>query len=646
MRTAGFDKTYDGPTGRIGKLVFRRASDGWFVTDDGVEGGVHLDGCRVQQLPLFRGRPVDVEVGSPGTPRCNRVRLEVVAGTTRELKRADVVSLPVDRQEAVSLVVDGVEVHTDDDRRLLHRTTFALPVGTLTAVIGPSGAGKSTLLRALTGQRACSSGRVEWRGCDLHADPGLLRSQVGLVPQEEILHPQLTVRDSLTYAARLRLPPSSTEAERATAVRTVIARMGLDQRADVRIENLSGGQRKRVSIATELLTAPPLLFLDEPTSGLDPGRERAVLEQLRGLADEGRVVVVATHSVMGLDACDTVVAMARGGTVAYVGPPAGLLEHFGAHDYPDLFDLLETGKVAPGAGALPRRTRAAVRPPMVESPSAAVHLRTLVRRNLAVMVSDRMHVAMLVALPLLLALLTRVVQGEAGLSMHAARMPDGQIDGGEAGQRLTILIVAAALLGVAMTVRELVGERPVFRREYAVGLSPGVYHLSKVLVFAPVCFLQGAVVTWLALVGLPGPDRGGVHGWGWWEIAVPVGLVAVAMALVGLLVSALVRSAEQAMPALVAVVMTQLVLSSALVHLAGRAGLNELSWIAPARWGYAAAASSAHLEAAKKGVPGEVLDPLFTHSIHQWNLDLAVLVGLAVLALLAGRRAIRRSVAG
>ena len=553
---------------------------------------------------------------------------------------------PVRRATQRRLVADGLSTVTPDYVRLLDRVSLELASGTLTAIIGPSGAGKSTLLNALTGLVPAGRGRVLWDGHDLYRHYDELRFQIGLVPQEEILHPQLTVRDGLRYSARLRLPPDTSRAEQERRVDQVIERLGLTGQRDLRIgRQLSGGQRKRVSIATELLTAPPLLFLDEPTSGLDPGLDRSVMEQLRRLADDDRVVVVVTHSVLALDLCDQVVVLGKGGRAAYVGPPAAVLDHFACADYPELFRSLDryvprrrSAGVA-DSGTLPAVPRAVVPP---QRPSRRRQLGTLVARNVAVAGADRTLMAMLVLLPLALAGLSRVVQGGAGLSLRAAR--DGRVfDGAEVGQRLTILVLAAALMGAAMTIRELVKERAILRREYAVGLSPGLYLLSKVVVLGGACFVQGVALTWLALLGLPGPDRDGVHGWGWWEVALPVGALAAAMAVVGLLASALLRSTDHAMPLLVALVMSQLVLSGAIVGVAGRPFLEQVAWLAPARWAHAAAAASVHLGRTQRGVADAVRDPLQAYDAGQWDTDVAVIVALAVVALVAAILAVRRS---
>ncbi|WP_188113435.1 FHA domain-containing protein [Nocardioides humilatus] len=520
-----------------------------------------------------------------------------------------------------TLYADGLTTVLPGGKQLLQNASFQLKPSSLTAVIGPSGAGKSTLLRALTGLRPATHGRVIWQGHDLYANYDQLRFQIGLVPQQDIQHPQLKVRQALRFAAQLRLPPDTTRQEQEARVLQVAEQLQLTSRLDNRIgTQLSGGQKKRVSIATELLTAPPLLFLDEPTSGLDPGLDLEVMKQLRMLADGGRVVMVVTHSVLALDVCDNVMVLAPGGRIAYFGPPSGVLAHFRRPSYPEVFDLLDDPNLwsqipapqAPAAttGAMPAAT-AAVPPPPRQSPGR--QLSTLVRRNTAVVVSDRLLLGMLLLLPLVLGGLSRLVPGGFGLSLDESLICPGRTESigdgkcsamqggvpvgdvinmvfqqGEARQRLIVLLVSACLMGTAISIRELVGERPIFRREYAVGLSPSVYFLSKVLVLGSAAFFQGLMVTVIAMVGLPGPDgRLGAL-----RMCLAVALLAFTMVIVGLTLSALVKSNEQTMPTLVGVIMIQLVLSGSLFGVAGRLGLEQIAWLAPSRWGYAATSST------------------------------------------------------
>src|SRR4029078_587456 len=161
------------------------------------------------------------------------------------------------------------------------------------------------------------------------------------VPQDDILHAQLTVREALAYAAELRFPQDTAKAERRERGDEVIRELGLEQRADQPVHSLSGGQRKRVSVALELLTTPSLLFLDEPTSGLDPGMDRSVMHMLRGLADDGRTVIVVTHSVLSLDVCDRLLLLSVRGRLAYYAPPDNALAFFGFEQWPEAFETFE-----------------------------------------------------------------------------------------------------------------------------------------------------------------------------------------------------------------------------------------------------------------------------------------------------------------
>ncbi|TQK69774.1 FHA modulated ABC efflux pump with fused ATPase and integral membrane subunit [Nocardioides sp. SLBN-35] len=540
-----------------------------------------------------------------------------------------------------TLYADGLTQVVGGGKRLIENISFKLEPRSLTAVIGPSGSGKSTMLGALTGLKPASHGRVIWQGHDLYQHYDQLRFQIGLVPQQDILHPQLKVRQGLRFAAQLRLPPDTTAQEWDHRVQTVAQQMQLTERLDNRIgTQLSGGQRKRVSIATELLTAPPLLFLDEPTSGLDPGLDLEVMRQLRSLADDGRVVMVVTHSVLALDVCDNVLVLAPGGRVAYFGPPEGVLAHFGKTNYPEVFDLLDDADLwqripapqhAVDTSAMPQPSYGGAVPAPPRQ-SASRQLTTLVKRNLAVVLADRLLLGMLVLLPLILGGLSRVVPGNDGISIAEA---GGKV--GEAQQRLTVLIVAACLMGTALAIRELVGERPIFKREYAVGLSPGIYFTSKVLVLGTAAFVQGLVVTFLATVGLPGADGGA----GTFRVAIAIAVLSSVMVVIGLALSALVTSSEQTMPALVGLVMLQLVLSGALFEIAGRVLLEQIAWLSPSRWGYAASASAIQLVDRFEGTDRS--DWIAQSGAGHYLMDLFMLALLGAAAFGAGLLLVRRS---
>ncbi len=224
---------------------------------------------------------------------------------------------------------------TIDSHQLLKDVSFSAKPGTLTAVIGPSGAGKSTLAKVIGGATLPSAGVVTFDGHGVHANYALMRSRIGMVPQEDVVHRQLTVEQALGYAAELRLPPDTSADDRRQVVTRVLDELDLTPHRKTRVDKLSGGQRKRASVAMELLTGPSLLILDEPTSGLDPGLDRQVMKMLRRIADAGRVVIVVTHSLTYVEICDQIVLLAPGGMTAFADPPAEIGPAMGTTDWAD-----------------------------------------------------------------------------------------------------------------------------------------------------------------------------------------------------------------------------------------------------------------------------------------------------------------------
>ena len=237
------------------------------------------------------------------------------------------------------LRVDNVGVSAGGTR-ILNGVNLTLHAGEMCALIGPSGAGKSTLIKALLGLRDPDEGSVK-----VGSRPVAELGPLGYVPQDDALHRGLTVQRELGYAAELRMPAESPERRR-SRVAEVIGQVGLGDRSKVRIRRLSGGQRKRVSVALELLTEPPLLILDEPTSGLDPGLEARTMTILSDVAATGRIVLVATHAMESIELAEALCVLV-GGHVAFFGPPRLALSYFRVDRYAELFRQLE--KQSPSA---------------------------------------------------------------------------------------------------------------------------------------------------------------------------------------------------------------------------------------------------------------------------------------------------------
>ncbi|OBI11246.1 ABC transporter ATP-binding protein [Mycobacterium sp. E2327] len=533
------------------------------------------------------------------------------------------------------LEVNAVTFTVDHGKQLLDHISLTARPGTLTAIIGGSGAGKTTLSRLIAGYTTPSTGTVTFEGHNIHAEYASMRSRIGMVPQDDVVHRQLTVNQALGYAAELRLPPDTSKADREQVVAQVLEELELTKHADTRVDKLSGGQRKRASVALELLTGPSLLILDEPTSGLDPALDRQVMMMLRQLADAGRVVLVVTHSVAYLDVCDQILLLAPGGKTAFLGPTSQIGAAMGTTNWADIF-----ANVGADPDEANRRFLAENQPPELQAPSDAspgdlgepVHtdvlrqFSTVARRQVRLVISDRGYTVFLALLPFLIGILTLTVRGKTGYGMgdplsNSPNQPD---------QILVMLTVGAVFMGTALTIRDLVGERPIFRREQAVGLSTASYLAAKIVVFSAFAIGQAGITTAISVIGWGQPIAKAVMlGNVSFELFFDVALTCVASALLGMALSAIAKSQDQIMPFLVIAIMSQLVFCGGLIWVTNRPVLDQLSWATPARWGYASAASTIDTHRLVVG-PTDPKDQHFDHKASAWLFDIAMLVVLCV----------------
>lgn len=232
---------------------------------------------------------------------------------------------------------------------LLNDISLVIPPRSFVALVGGSGAGKSTLMDALNGLRPAQEGRVLYNGQDYYRNFNAFKTQLGYVPQDDIVHRDLTVEHALYYAARLRLPRDFTSDQIKQRIDEVLEDVEMTERRSLLVSKLSGGQRKRVSIALELLANPSVFFLDEPTSGLDPGLDRKMMFLLRRLADRGRTIILVTHATNNINVCDYVCFLATGGRMAFFGPPEEAKVYFGKSDFAEIYSTLEATKEHPQA---------------------------------------------------------------------------------------------------------------------------------------------------------------------------------------------------------------------------------------------------------------------------------------------------------
>jgi len=460
--------------------ITRRGPDGDHIIEDlGSTNGTFVNGERVVR-PLLLRRDDIIYVGP-----------YKVIYIPEALKAVD---------ESGKLRLDALHLKrfVGKGKNLLKDISLAIQPREFIAIVGVSGAGKSTLLDALSGFRPASEGQVLVNNNNLYSNFDVYRTQLGYVPQKNIIHMELTVYEALDYSARLRLPADTTPAERKQRVRDVLDALSLTECKDRVIRNLSGGEQRRVSIGAELLAQPGLLFLDEATSGLDPGSERQMMHLLRNLADRGHTVLLVTHATRNVLLCDQVVFLARGGCLAYYGPPQEALSYFGVEDFDDIYDKLQ-GERTPEAWAeqyrqseqyqkfivarLPHKYGAALQlpptPPIahpgatLKRVSALRQFFVLSRRNLNILMRDKASMALILLIAPLLGLLDFAFWSPGIF----------EPDGGDAMRVVICLfnvVVICFLVGGLVSLREIVKESDIYRRERMVTLKIVPYVLSKV----------------------------------------------------------------------------------------------------------------------------------------------------------------------
>jgi ABC-type multidrug transport system ATPase subunit len=479
---------------------------------------------------------------------------------------------------AGSLEVEGLSIRRQG-RLLLAGVSAHLEPGNLVGILGPSGLGKTLLLRALAGYYPWDNGEVRFGGSNIWKDRESYLAHVGFIPQADVLYESLCLEENLDYAAQVRLPGLDPLARR-QVVSEVLELLQLGEHKGKPVAVLSGGQRKRVSVAIELLRKPPVLLLDEPTTGLDAGNEARLVENLRQVARRGTVVAMSTHSLSGLQLFDRVLVLARCqgvGRQVYFGPPEGLQERWPGTHPADWYDLLERGglgaeteqsgeppvlaeNAAPPASGTPPGTPAGLPLRLVfpvrqvaRRQAAAGFLREWLHttaRCLKTTVRDRALLGMMALQPVLLGLLV-ILSQYAASALHSV---------------LFFSAVVAVWLGMNNTVRDLVRERRQYIRDRMAGLRADTYLAAKVALFLAIGVIQLAVfvglVRWgcgrtltehlahrLADVGLLG----------WLAVLLVVYLCGMGL---GMAVSTLARTEEVAVAALPMLILPQILLSA------------------------------------------------------------------------------------
>jgi len=572
---------------RHARLV--QSNSGIAIEDFASTNGVYVNGARVSRQGIFPGD--HVQVGSFLIQIDNAGNIGIF--DTRSKTRIDSVNITkeVKNRSGGGLI------------KLLDNVSLSIQPNEFVGLLGPSGAGKSTFMDALNGMRPASGGSVLINNLDLYQHLDSLKQSIGYVPQDDIIHRELTVYRTLYYVAKLRLSGDVSKAEINQIIDEVMDVTGLSERRDVPINQLSGGQRKRVSIAVELITKPSVIFLDEPTSGLDPATEEKIMVLFRQIAESGRTVILTTHAMENVKLFDKIVLLMRG-KLAFYGRPDEALKHLGAASFKELYDKLEEpieAKLKMGGGNRQQVTeqvaeewkqkfintpqyRKNVYEPLkqlgsLQSPGVQKkrslgvfgsirQFMTLSRRYWEVLFRDKLNLFILMIQAPIIAVLTYLVMGEDQPRDFA----------------YFVLSLVAVWFGTSVSAREIIRERPVYNRERMVNLGLMPYVMSKLFVLGFIVGLQCLflfvplkLMDLSGLMPMPGEFLGIPQ---LWAMLLTAG---VGIAL-GLLISGLVKTSEMA-TSLVPLILIPQILFSGLVGIP--TGLNKVIGLAmPATWAF------------------------------------------------------------
>lgn len=501
---------------------------------------------------------------------------------------------------------------------LLNNINFKVEPREFVAILGGSGAGKSTLLKALMGTSPATFGEILMNGTNYYQEYGAFKSMIGYVPQDDIIHLELTVEEVLQYAARIRMPDDTSAEERNKRVEEVMEVLELSFRRSTPVKKLSGGQRKRVSIGVEIITKPSVMFLDEPTSGLDPGLEKLMMQMMRNMANRGQTIFCVTHATFNIHLCDKVIFLTEGGRLAFFGSPKEALTYFGTHDFAEIYRMINVdespeewhrrydqsglaGKYYPQD--YENNTEFHSIDSVSTRESSILQWLTLTSRYFRVTVRDRKNLLLLFFQPILIAtgvgllflggefldsspyqpedlVITQEVIIEGNFDEVTERI-DGEMKRVEDIKVLLLVtLLTAVWFGAANSVSEIVKENTIYKRERSVNLRIAPYLMSKVVVLSFVCFVQSFIfitILWL-LIGLPS----------FLLFVLAFFLVITASAIMGLAVSSIVATASSATSMLPLLLLPQVVLSGGLMPIDDLEPefVQSIFALAISKWGY------------------------------------------------------------
>lgn len=596
------------------KIVWEE--DAYYLYDTNSTNGVSVNGVQVDKKCRLQEKDLIIITNSK------------LIFTSRKISyKCNMSGISVDAIDIVKTVASK-----EGPKNITNHVSLNIKPSEFVAIIGGSGAGKTTFMNCISGYNRATEGQVLVNGEDLYNNYEVLKSIIGYVPQQDIVYDNITLRSMLDYSAKLRMPKDTTTQERKQRVQEVIDMVELTGREETMIKSLSGGQKKRASIAVELLSDPNLFFLDEPSSGLDPGTERNLMKTLKHMASGGKTIILVTHNTLNLHLCDKIIFLGRGGNLCFCGTPADALKFFEVDNYVDIYNLVSTEaekwrdkydrsdyKSKPKNADVKKKTAKDRK----NKKSALRQTSILSSRYLKLLLNDKQRILLLLLqAPLLAFLISIVADGKQFEQFEMTK------------SILFALSCCAFWIGILNSIQEVCKERVILKREHLTGLKLSAYVSSKFIVLGGFCFIQTLLLVgvFALLVGIP---EAGVIMPSFIEMYITTFVIAFSATGMGLFVSALFKNADRAMTVAPVLLMPQILFSGLVFALSGLS--EKISYAVNCRWAMEGYGTIANLNSLPLKLQSEIptlvheAEDFYTYTAEHLLTSWGILVGFTLI---------------
>ncbi len=513
-------------------------------------------------------------------------------------------------------------------KKILSDLSLSVNKGEFIAVVGCSGAGKTTLMNILSGYNRPSHGHVYIDGFDLFENEDFFKGKIAYVPQQEILDQTLTLQKSLEYSLALRVKGISKKEIHST-IQRILKILELSHVKNSLIKNLSGGEKKRASIATEMLSNPNLFLLDEPTSGLDANIEKKIMKKLREIADMGKTIIMTAHTVSNLYLCDKIIFMGRDGKICYYGPYEEIFAYFNVDEFVDIYDILRTDTntwYKKYRENMKKVSQDIEMPHLKEEKETKVgflsQTTTLVKRYISSLKNNKLMFLLLLGQSILM-----------GILICFATEKECLLNPTTASMVFVAFTMAAIWLGLFNTIQEIVKERDMLKKEYMSGLNFTSYMFSKVIIFAILSLYQAITCVTIVYFHLsPRPEETLITNT-LIDLIINFFLVSFSTSAIGLFISAIVKETKTTLILSPLYMMVQMLFSGMFIPFIDIT--KKISYFIIARWGYEAFASISNLTQYGVIPPEEgFFDFTISHVMNTWMVFVFIFILFLVASIL------------